>query len=226
MNQPDLFGQPDSGTGLFSGHPQWLSEGAVLFKGALLAEERALLQEIGRISAQRPFRQRLTPGGRPMSVAMTGCGDYVWVTDAAGYRYSPVEPESGLPWPDMPEHWLQLAQKLAAQAGFSGFMPDSCLINRYRPGTGMGLHQDRDEADFRAPIVSFSLGAPVLFRWGGLNRQDPAQDILLEHGDVLVWGGSDRLRFHGVKKLKRFQHPLTGDCRYNLTFRQALSLVC
>lgn len=192
-----------------------------LLKGALLPVEQQLMQDIHQIARKRPFRQRRTPGGQKMSVAMTNCGAQGWVTDPQGYRYAATEPETGLPWPAMPPHWLMWVTQLAARVGFDAFQPDACLLNRYRTGAGMGLHQDRDETDLSAPIVSFSLGAPVLFRWGGLTRQDPAKDILLEHGDVLIWGGEDRLRFHGVKKLKPFDHPLTAGVRYNLTFRRS-----
>jgi len=156
-----------------------------------------------------------------MSVAMTNCGPVGWVSDRKGYRYSPIDPETGRPWPEMPSVFLNLAAGAAAEAGYSGFQPDACLINRYEPGTRMGLHQDRDEQDFSAPIVSVSLGLSAVFLWGGLSRSDRPRRIALEHGDVVVWGGPSRLTFHGIAPLAEDDHPLTGRARVNLTFRKA-----
>jgi len=227
--QQDLFLQQDEGLCGYnrSNSPNFdtvkiqVSRDAVLFKAALKSIAPHILQGIERISGANPFRHRTTPGGQRMSASMTNCGSFGWITDTSGYRYSDAEPETGLPWPTMPADWYCWANQFSDLAGFGVLNPDACLINRYASGTGMGLHQDRDEKDLSAPIVSFSLGAPVLFRWGGFNRQESVCEFLLEHGDVLVWGGADRMRFHGVKKLQRYQHPLTGPYRYNLTFRRS-----
>ncbi|WP_086480448.1 DNA oxidative demethylase AlkB [Oceanospirillum sanctuarii] len=205
----------------FSAPKVQVSDAAWLFKAALKPVALDLLQQIEAIAKVTPFRQRRTPGGQLMSAAMTNCGRCGWVTDQDGYRYSESEPETGENWLAMPDQWLRWATRFSEQAGFGAFVPDACLINRYAPGAGMGLHQDRDESDLSAPIVSFSLGAPVIFRWGGFKRQESAREFLLEHGDVLVWGGTDRMRFHGVKKLQRYQHPITDHFRYNLTFRRS-----
>lgn len=198
-----------------------LSRDAVLYKGALIPIAETLLQEIAAIARHTPFRHRFTPGGKTMSVAMTNCGEWGWVTDSYGYRYARQEPETGNPWLSMPEPWSHWANQFAEHAGFDRLNPDACLINRYAPGAAMGLHQDRDEADLRAAIVSFSLGVPASFIWGGFERQHNTKSWLLEHGDVLVWGAGDRMRFHGVKKLHHLNHPLTGVYRYNLTFRRS-----
>jgi alkylated DNA repair protein (DNA oxidative demethylase) len=162
-----------------------------------------------------------TPSGHSMSVGMTNCGSYGWVTDSNGYRYSPVDPESGKSWPEMPESFLKLAEDAAREAGFPDFSPDACLINRYVQGAKMSLHQDKDEQDLLAPIVSVSLGLPATFMFGGRNRSDAVQKISLMHGDVVVWGGPARLFYHGVAPVKQGAHPVTGECRINLTFRKA-----
>lgn len=156
-----------------------------------------------------------------MSAAMTNCGCWGWFTDRRGYRYTEVDPLSGNRWPDMPECFRFLATEAADKAGYPGFQPDACLINRYEPGAKMGLHQDKDETDFSHPIVSVSLGLPVTFLFGGWVRTDKPQKVLLQHGDVVVWGGESRLKFHGVSAVKDGHHPLTGQCRINLTFRKA-----
>jgi alkylated DNA repair protein (DNA oxidative demethylase) len=164
----------------------------------------------------------VTPGGYTMTVAMTNCGRAGWVTDRRGYRYDVADPETGRPWPAMPRIFTTLAEGAASEAGFARFAPDSCLINRYEPGTQLSLHQDKNERDFAAPIVSVSLGLPATFLWGGAKRADRPQRVKLENGDVVVWGGKTRLNFHGVAKLAEGQHPLTGRTRINLTFRKAL----
>lgn len=182
---------------------------------------RDIWVQVQAVAAVAPFRTMTVPGGGTMSAAMTNCGTVGWVADATGYRYSPVDPESGAPWPKMPDLFRELAALAAEQAGFSGFVPDACLINRYEPGARMGLHQDRDERDFTQPIVSFSLGMPSAFLWGGPKRRDPVARMTLHSGDVVVWGGSERLFFHGIAPLAKGAHPLTGDCRINLTLRKA-----
>ena len=156
-----------------------------------------------------------------MSVAMTNCGAYGWVSDAHGYRYATHDPNSGVPWPAMPPEFLTLAQQAATAAGFNGFIPDACLINRYAPGTKLSLHQDKDERDFMAPIVSVSLGVPAVFLFGGQRRQDTCQRVPLTHGDVVVWGGPARRFYHGVSPVKQDTHPFANAARINLTFRKA-----
>jgi len=162
-----------------------------------------------------------TPGGFSMSVAMTNCGAFGWVSDPTGYRYSPTDPETGAAWPAMPAALAELATRAAAAAGFAGFAPDACLVNRYEPGARLTLHQDKDERDFAAPIVSVSLGVPAVFLFGGLKRKDRPRRVPLEHGDVVVWGGPARLRYHGVAKLETAQHAFAGNARINLTLRRA-----
>jgi alkylated DNA repair protein (DNA oxidative demethylase) len=198
-----------------------LGPGAVVLRGFARADEAALLAALQDVIAQAPLRHMVTPGGFRMSVAMTNCGALGWVTDPTGYRYDAVDPESGRNWPRMPESFLRLAQGAAAQAGFDGFVPDACLINRYEPGARLTLHQDRNERDFGAPIVSVSLGIPAVFVFGGAKRADRATRVPLAHGDVVVWGGPARLRYHGVLPLKAGHHPSLGAQRINLTFRKA-----
>ncbi|MDD3329404.1 MAG: DNA oxidative demethylase AlkB [Zoogloea sp.] len=204
-----------------SGEPRTIAPGAVQLPGAALGDAPALLAAIRSVLAGAPWRQMLTPGGFRMSVAMSNCGALGWVSDRRGYRYSPIDPDSGQPWPAMPAALQALATDSAARAGFAGFVPDACLINRYAPGAKMALHQDRDEADFSQPIVSLSLGLPAVFLFGGFERSDKPARLPLTHGDVLVWGGPARLRFHGVLPVKDGSHPATGACRLNLTFRKA-----
>jgi len=201
--------------------PQRIADGAMLLPGFAAAFDRDLLAAVGDIVAVAPFRQLETPGGLRMSVAMSNAGDCGWVSDRRGYRYDRFDPLNGKSWPAMPPLFHQLAHDAAAAAGFENFQPDACLINRYLSGAKLSLHQDRDERDFSAPIVSVSLGLPALFQFGGLKRADPVQRLPLAHGDVVVWGGASRLRFHGVLALKAGQHPLLGEQRINLTFRRA-----
>ncbi|HYN39072.1 MAG TPA: DNA oxidative demethylase AlkB [Rhodospirillales bacterium] len=199
-----------------------IGEGAVLLGGFAAAVADELVTAIGAIAAEAPFRTMVTPGGRQMSVAMTNCGAAGWVSDRAGYRYSATDPESRRPWPAMPRVFAELAARAAAGAGYDGFVPDACLINRYEPGVQLSLHQDRNERDFTAPIVSVSLGLPAVFLFGGGRRSDPAQPITVHHGDVVVWGGPSRLVYHGVRRLAEGNHSATGRCRFNLTLRRAL----
>lgn len=196
-----------------------LGEQTRLLRGFALARMDALTAALAEVSAAAPLRRMRTPAGA-MSVAMSNCGELGWVSDARGYRYSALDPDSGHPWPAMPRPLRELARDAAAAAGFAGFAPDACLINRYLPGARMGLHQDRDERDFSAPIVSLSLGIAATFLFGGASRRDRPRRIELRHGDVLVWGGVDRLRFHGVAPVKPGVHPLMGVQRINLTFRK------
>ena len=198
-----------------------MAEGAVLLRGFARPIEAELIADLRAIVAQSPFRHMTTPGGHQMSVAMTNCGNVGWVTDRSGYRYDADDPEAGKPWPAMPALFCKLAGQAAAQGGFDGFSPDACLINRYAPGARMSLHQDKDERDFGAPIVSVSLGLPATFLFGGLQRSDKPQRFRLQHGDIAVWGGPARLFFHGVAPLADGEHVLLGRQRINLTFRKA-----
>lgn len=195
--------------------------GAVVLRQYATTRAETLFAAVQHIAQQSPFRQMQTPGGHTMSVAITNCGALGWITDRKGYRYESVDPQTGQPWPDMPTSLQDFAHAAAATAGFPGFHSDACLINRYQPGTKMGLHQDKDEQDFSAPIVSVSLGVPATFQFGGLKRSDKPVKVPLAHGDVVVWGGEARLRFHGVMTIRQAYHPLTGHERINLTFRKA-----
>ena len=197
-----------------------LEEGAVLLRGFASPHAAALLADVERVARAAPFRHLVTPGGYTMSVAMSNCGRVGWVSNRSGYRYDPVDPDTGAPWPAMPASFLDLAVRAAAEGGFAGYDPDACLINRYIAGAKLGLHQDRDEDDQWAPIVSVSLGLPAVFLWGGKKRSDPVRRMRLESGDVVVWGGPARFVYHGVAPLKGGEHPLTGDARINLTFRK------
>ncbi|ESQ84101.1 hypothetical protein AEAC466_10165 [Asticcacaulis sp. AC466] len=207
MTQPDLFGD------------SFARDGVTVLRRFAESDDVALVAAIDAIAAEAPFRRMTVPGGGQMSVAMTNAG-VGWVTDAQGYRYSGEDPVSGKLWPDLPPVFVDLAQRAAAEAGFD-FTPDGCLINLYAPGARMGLHQDRNERDFSAPIVSVSLGLPARFQFGGLRRSDPVETLVLHHGDVVVWGGPARKAFHGVLTLKPGHHAIGGH-RYNLTFRKAL----
>jgi alkylated DNA repair protein (DNA oxidative demethylase) len=198
-----------------------LCPGAVVLRRFAAPDETDIFAALHGITVKAPFRHMVTPGGFLMSVAMTNCGSYGWVTDRTGYRYDAADPESGKPWPRMPGVFLQLAQDAAASAGFRGFEPDACLINRYDPGARLSLHQDKNERDLGAPIVSVSLGIPAVFLFGGSQRQDKPMRVQLMHGDVVVWGGPARLRYHGVMPLKEGYHALAGGHRINLTFRKA-----
>ncbi|NIE74703.1 DNA oxidative demethylase AlkB [Pantoea sp. Ap-967] len=206
---------------LFGPQPQRLASHTVLLPGFALAGIEPLLDALRPVLRAAPFRHMQTPGGQHMAVALTNCGSLGWVSDAKGYRYSPTDPLSGKPWPALPQVLLDLAARAAAAAGFEGFVPDACLVNHYLPGTRLSLHQDRDEQDFAQPIVSVSLGLPAVFLFGGMQRADRTLRIPLSHGDVLVWGGEDRLRFHGVLPVKPGVHPRMGERRINLTLRRA-----
>jgi DNA oxidative demethylase len=214
----DLFDTDDAGTGTGTAP---LAPGAVVLRGFALDEDAALLAALAEVIARAPLRHMVTPGGFRMSVAMTNCGAHGWVTDRTGYRYDPADPATGARWPEMPEVFASLATRAAARAGFDGFAPDACLVNRYQPGARLTLHQDKNERDFGAPIVSVSLGIPAVFLFGGEKRSDRQKRVALEHGDVVVWGGPARLRYHGVAPLADNRHPLLGRQRFNLTFRKA-----
>jgi alkylated DNA repair protein (DNA oxidative demethylase) len=217
----DLFGNIEP-------REQPLSPGAVLLRSfalphgvAVESGEASLLAALSEVVSHAPFRHMITPGGYRMSVGMSNCGSLGWVSDRSGYRYDAVDPLSGLPWPPMPKSFLTLASGAAEAAGFESFLPDACLINRYEPGAKLSLHQDKDEQDLTQPIVSVSLGIPAVFLFGGLTRSAKAIRLNLTHGDVAVWGGPSRLRYHGIMPLKEATHPLLGPYRINLTFRKA-----
>ena len=196
--------------------------GAVVLRGFASDREPELVATVDEIATAAPFRNMVTPGGYTMSVAMTNCGQAGWVTDRKGYRYAPLDPRTGRPWPKIPSLFRKLAAEAAAAGGFPGFEPDACLMNCYEPGTKLSLHRDEDERDMTQPIVSVSLGIPAVFLFGGTRRSDRPRRIGLESGDVVVWGGPDRLVYHGVAPLAEGEHPLTGNRRINLTFRKAL----
>lgn len=197
-----------------------IADGAVLLRGFVRPFEAELIPALRAIVKQAPFRHLITPGGHRMSVAMTNCGSVGWVSDPSGYRYDPIDPDTGLNWPVMPEVLRRLAAAAADEAGFTGFTPEACLINRYVPGAKLSLHQDKDELDYGAPIVSISLGLPATFLFGGLKRSDTPRRYRLEHGDVAVWGGPSRLFYHGVAPLADGEHGVLGRQRINLTFRK------
>ena len=199
-----------------------IAEGAMVLRGFASDAPQRLMDELARIVEAAPFRHMVTPGGYRMSVAMTNCGQAGWVSDAKGYRYDGRDPATGLAWPGMPPAFSQLAADAAREAGYADFEADACLINRYEPGARLTLHQDRNERDYTAPIVSVSLGLPAVFLFGGARRKDRPRRMRLGSGDVVVWGGAARLAYHGIAALADGEHPLTGRCRINLTFRKAL----
>lgn len=201
--------------------PQWIGKQTVVLPGFALEWVEQLLPALRQTVRAAPFRNMVTPGGRTISVRVTNCGELGWVSDLRGYRYSPLDPLSGERWPVLPQAFVELARSAASSAGFDDFVPDACLINSYLPGNRLTLHQDRNERDFGQPIVSVSLGLPATFLFGGHERGDRTQRIGLQHGDVMVWGGEDRLRFHGVMPLKAGEHPLLGPRRINFTLRKA-----
>jgi DNA oxidative demethylase len=198
-----------------------LAPGAMLLRGRASPDAVALMADLQAVLEQAPLRHMITPGGFRMSVAMSNCGALGWVSDGTGYHYDAVDPDSGRHWPAMPASFIHLARLAAAEAGFSDFEPDACLVNRYEPGARLTLHQDRNERDFSRPIVSVSLGLPAVFVFGGSKRSDKPVRVPLMHGDVVVWGGPARLHYHGVLAIRQGHHSLTGNCRFNLTLRRA-----
>jgi alkylated DNA repair protein (DNA oxidative demethylase) len=216
---PDLF----TAAGVFDEPPyEMMAPGAVLLRGFALPLVDQILEALRDISVEAPFRHMTTPWGAVMSVAMTNCGAAGWLTDRTGYRYDPIDPESGRRWPAMPDCFRALASSAAAEAAYKDFAPDACLINRYEPGSRLTLHQDKNERDYAQPIVSVSLGLPASFQFGGLKRRDPVRKLTVRHGDVAVWGGPSRLYYHGVAELPDGEHESLGRRRINLTFRRAL----
>lgn len=209
---------------LFADMPE--QQRITLGKQAVVLRQRAsaladqLVAEIQSVVTQAPLYQMVTPGGLPMSVRTTSCGSHGWASDQRGYGYASAQPNAEA-WPPIPPNWRDLAVAAAKEAGFVQFAPDTCLVNQYRLDSRMTLHQDRSEQDLRQPVVSISLGMSALFLWGGMQRSDKAAHVELHHGDVVVWGGVDRLRFHGIKHLTGAPHPSLGAMRYNLTLRRA-----
>jgi alkylated DNA repair protein (DNA oxidative demethylase) len=213
MNTLELFSGDSKDAGID------LGPGILLLRGC--ADSSRLVPLIERVAAQSPFRHLVTPGGQTMSVAMTNCGPLGWVSDRSGYRYDSLDPTTGKPWPAMPVEFRELALGAAARAGFPGFSPDACLVNRYAPGSRLTAHRDADEQDFAQPIVSVSLGLPASFAFYGLTRGGKGRNVALADGDVLVWGGPSRRVYHAVRPIRPGTHPVTGALRYNLTFRHA-----
>lgn len=204
-----------------AGERESIGARAFVLRGFALPFVDELLPAIQRLELDAPFRHMATPGGFTMSVALTNCGALGWTTDRRGYRYTNIDPASGQPWPAMPVVFDRLAREAAAAAGFADFKPDACLVNCYQPGARLSLHQDKNERDYDAPIVSVSLGMSAVFLFGGHERSDKTMKVGLHHGDVAVWGGEDRLRYHGVMPLKDHPHPRLGSQRINFTFRKA-----
>jgi alkylated DNA repair protein (DNA oxidative demethylase) len=192
-----------------------------VFRGLALPLIDRLLPALEAVLTRAPFRNMITPGGYTMSVALSSCGQFGWTTDRSGYQYTRLDPHTGQPWPPMPDVFMELAQSAAQAAGFADFIPDACLVNRYIPGAKLALHQDKDERGYEWPVVSVSLGIPAMFLFGGHARSDATQKVPLFHGDVVVWGGEDRLRYHGVMRIKQAEHPQLGEQRINFTFRKA-----
>ncbi|MBL8470402.1 MAG: DNA oxidative demethylase AlkB [Rhodocyclaceae bacterium] len=214
---PDLFADLEAA----AAEPFFFAPGAALLRGFALPYVTELLAALDEICALAPFRHMQTPGGHTMSAAMSNCGPLGWVSDLSGYRYASADPQTGRPWPELPAAMTRLAGEAATAAGYTKFAPDACLINRYLPGAHLSLHQDRNERDFKQPIVSLSLGLPANFLWGGQRRKDAVCKLALQHGDIVVWGGASRLNYHGVAALAPGQHALLGGCRINLTLRKA-----
>jgi alkylated DNA repair protein (DNA oxidative demethylase) len=212
MSTLELFG---GGTA----QPVALQDGIWLLRA--FADSHRLMSLIERVASISPFRHLVTPGGQTMSVAMTNCGPLGWVSDRSGYRYDGRDPLSGNRWPPMPDEFRELALDAAARAGFPKFLPDACLVNRYSPDSRLTAHRDADEQDYAQPIVSVSLGLPASFAFYGLTRGGKGRSVALADGDVLVWGGPARLVYHAVRPIKPGRHPVTGEFRYNLTFRHA-----
>lgn len=201
--------------------PQCIAPGAYWVQGFVGSQSEQMLDLVDELCQRSPFRQMKTPGGKTIQAAMTACGDWGWISNRDGYRYSDLDPISERPWPKMPALFFDLAQAVAARVGFAAYCPDTCLVNRYELGTGMGLHRDADEVDFSQPIVSFSFGLDASFRFGNATRKGPVQTLRLGHGDALVWGGPARRNYHGISKIHPGVHPRLGQRRINLTFRRA-----
>lgn len=220
MNRSTTFDLPLPMPARRAAPPEELQPGLVCLRA--FVEPDALHEPLQAIVAAAPLRHFVTPGGKAMAAAMTNCGPFGWTSDRAGYRYSPVDPDTGRAWPSLPATFTALAARAASAAGFGEFTPDACLVNRYAAGAGMTAHQDRDERDFGAPIVSVTLGLAATFFWHvGASRKGPTRSVRLESGDVLVFGGESRLMFHGVRAPRAGHDALYGPYRWNLTMRRA-----
>ena len=202
-----------------------IADGAVLLRGFVKPIESELIDAVRAIVAQSPFRRMTTPGGHLMSVAMTNCGERGWITDHTGYRYDPDRSANRRAMAGDAAGAPRSRPRARRSRAASDFAPDACLVNRYEPGTRLSLHQDKDELDYSAPIVSVSLGLPATFLFGGMARADKPRRYRLVHGDVVVWGGPSRLAYHGVAPLAEGEHALLGRKRINLTFRRRANLL-
>ena len=196
-----------------------LAPGLAYIPGYLDGEgQLALLEALRTVLSDAPlYRPTMPRSGVPLSVAMSNCGRLGWVSDRAGYRYTALHPGSERPWPAIPERAMRAWADLCAEAP----APEACLVNYYAPGARMGLHQDRDEANLAAPVLSLSLGDTAVFRYGGAARRDPTRSLKLASGDALVLGGAARLVFHGVDRvLGGTSRLLAEGGRFNLTLRR------
>jgi alkylated DNA repair protein (DNA oxidative demethylase) len=190
-----------------------------LFPGALdHAAQTGLVEQVMSGAAEAPFYRPATPGGKAMSVLQTSFGPLGWVTDRAGYRYQPAHPETGRPWPAMPDDLMDIWRRYGGDAP----APDSCLVNLYQGNARMGLHRDADELDFSVPVLSISLGDTAVFRLGGAARGDPTRTLRLSSGDVCILAGEARRFYHGVDRILAGSSRLVpGGGRINLTMRRA-----
>lgn len=196
-----------------------IAPGAAFYPGYLdRAAQEAMLARVRGVIAKAPlYHPRMPRSGKPFSVRMTNCGPLGWVSDVDGYRYQETHPETGAPWPSIPEALMAAWQEL------SGFPspPEACLVNHYADGTRLGLHQDRDESEFNAPVVSLSLGDTAIFRIGGTKRRDATRSVKLASGDAFVFGGPSRLAFHGIDRVLAGTSTLLAEGgRFNLTMRR------
>ena len=197
-----------------------------LFPGVFLfrsyVNEQDFMEAVISTTKKIPFRHMITPGGKKINVSGTSMGDCGWYSDRRGYRYERIDPITGNNWPKIPKNISSVVSNAAKKVGFGGFIPDSCFINCYKPGVALTAHIDQDEVDFSQPIVSVSLGVSAIFQIFGEKRNGKVINIPLHSGDLLIFGGTARKFYHGVKKLKDQTHPLTNNLRINLTFRRAL----
>lgn len=212
---------------LFPDIEEALPEGVVLFRKRLsLADQRAMLGDVADVIARAPLFRPQMPTGPYMINTLTNCGERGWVSDKRGYRYQQTHPETTQPWPPIPRTIQALAIDAVREAGFGDFEPDACLVNVYAADGRLSLHRDYDEAEFKWPIASLSFGNDADFQIGGLKRAGKTQTVRLHSGDVLVFGGPSRLRYHGVRKIipgtSPLEHPvLPPGGRINLTLRRA-----
>ncbi len=176
--------------------------------------------DIKRLIKVAPLRFMRTAGGKRLNISMTNCGDVGWTSSEQGYRYLSRDPASGKPWPKLPPSFAQLGTQIAALTGFEHFQPNACLVNHYQAGQKLNAHQDKNEPDLSQPVVSVSLGMSATFLIYGDERGNKAQKIILNDGDVMIWGRSARLMYHGVETKNTQPHPELGFHRFNVTLRQ------